>query len=116
MVSNAMNTHHMTTQPKKAAPAVDKTPATSGMKNTLTIDADNKKPRVRLLAELGLSSILPNTNTARIFAKATAGELDLTEAVAVMRQKANAVQGGNLAGLEETLTAQAVVLDAIFNE
>jgi hypothetical protein len=30
-----------------------------------------------LLAELGLSSILPNASTARTFAKAGIGELDL---------------------------------------
>jgi hypothetical protein len=44
------------------------------------------------------------------------GELDLTASVAVVREKAGAVQAGNRAGLEETLTAQAVALDAIFNE
>jgi hypothetical protein len=51
-----------------------------------------------------------------MFVKATVGELDLTESVGVMREKASAVHSGNLAGLEETLTAQAVALDAIFNE
>jgi hypothetical protein len=34
----------------------------------------------------------------------------------VVREKASAVQAGNLAGLEETLTAQLVALDSIFNE
>ena len=33
-----------------------------------------------------------------------------------MTDHTRAVQGGNLAGLETTLTAQAVALDAIFNE
>jgi hypothetical protein len=33
-----------------------------------------------------------------------------------MREKTSAVHSGSLAGLEETLTAQAVALDAIFNE
>jgi hypothetical protein len=51
-----------------------------------------------------------------MFVKATVGDLDLTESAGVMREKASAVQAGNLAGLEETLTAQAVALDAIFNE
>jgi hypothetical protein len=63
-----------------------------------------------------LSAILANTSTARSFAKATFGELDFAETVGVMREKASAVHSGNLAGLEETLTAQAVALDAIFNE
>ena len=106
----------VTTRPNKAAPVADKTQAASGTKNTLKIEGEDNTPRARLLAELGLSPILPNMNTARIFATASAGELDLTEAFAVMRKKASAVQAGDLAGLEETLTAQAVALDAIFNE
>jgi hypothetical protein len=69
-----------------------------------------------LLAELGLSPVLANTQTTRVFAKATTGDLDVTEAFAVMGEKASAVQAGNLAGLEDTLTSQAVTLNAIFNE
>jgi hypothetical protein len=72
--------------------------------------------RRRVLAEFGLSSIIPNTITARIFAKGSFGELDLTESVRAMTDHTRAVQAGNLAGLEVTLTAQAVALDATFNE
>jgi hypothetical protein len=91
-------------------------PSAQNSKNTLVTEGQQGKRRERLLAESGLSTILPNTNTARIFAKHTFGELDLTESVAVVREKASAVQAGNLAGLEEILTAQAIALDAIFNE
>jgi hypothetical protein len=100
----------VTTQPKKASPA---TPDT---KNTLAIKDREGKSRERLQAEMGLSAIIPNTSTARTFVKAIVGELDLTESVAVMGEKVKAVQAGNLAGLEGTLTAQAMALDAIFNE
>jgi hypothetical protein len=72
--------------------------------------------RERLRVEMGLSAVIPNTSTARTFVKAIVGELDLTESVTVMSEKVKAVQMGNLAGLEGTLTAQAVALDAIFNE
>jgi hypothetical protein len=106
----------VTIRSKKAAPVADGAPSTHNSKNTLVAKGQDTKPRRRLLAELGLSPILPNTNTARCFAKTTMGDLDLTESVAVMREKASAVHSGNLAGLEETLTAQAVALDAIFNE
>jgi len=68
------------------------------------------------LAELGLSPVLANTETTGVFARGTAGELDLTEAFAVMAEKTSAVQAGNLAELEEALTSQAVALNAIFNE
>lgn len=106
----------VTTKAKKVEPTTGSTPPGLNPKNTLTVEGQDTKPRARLLAELGLSSVVPNTSTARTFAKATTGELDLTESVAVMREKVSAVQGGNLTGLEETLTAQAVSLDAIFNE
>jgi hypothetical protein len=106
----------VTIQSKKAAPVAGGAPSAENSKSTLVTKGHDDKPRERLLAELGLSAILPSTTTARMFAKATFGELDLTEAVAVVREKASAVQAGNLAGLEETLTAQAVALDAIFNE
>jgi hypothetical protein len=106
----------VTIQSKKAAPGSGGAPSAQNSKNTLVTEGQQGKPHERILAELGLSAILLNTTTARIFAKATFGELDLTESVGVMREKARAVQAGNLAGLEETLTAQAVALDAIFNE
>ena len=106
----------MTLQSKKAAPVTGGAPPAENSNNTLVTEGQDTKPRGRLLAELGLSAILSNTTTARMFVKATVGELDLTESAGVMREKASAVHSGNLAGLEETLTAQAVALDAIFNE
>lgn len=106
----------MTTQPKKAAQDTSETPPKENSKNILNLQDQDTKPRARLLAELGLSAVLANTMTTRTFAKAAAGELDITEAFAVMNEKTRAVQAGDLAGLEETLTAQAVALNGIFNE
>jgi hypothetical protein len=106
----------MATRGRKAVPATHKAPAAPNPKNTLMTREHEGKPKERIIAELGLSSIFPNANTARAYAKATCGEIDLTESVGVMREKASAVQAGNLAELEATLTAQAVALDAIFNE
>ena len=106
----------MTLQSKTAAPVTGGAPPAENSNNTLVTEGQDTKPRGRLLAELGLSAILSNTTTARMFVKATVGDLDLTESAGVMREKASAVRAGNLAGLEETLTAQAVALDAIFNE
>jgi hypothetical protein len=104
------------TQPKKAARAAGHAQGSGDTKNTLNIKGQDNKPRGRLMAELGLSPILTNTNTTRTFSKAMAGELDITEAFTVMHEKTSAVRAGNLAALEETLTAQTVALDAIFNE
>lgn len=106
----------MANRPTKTAGATDKPPTTQNPENVLRVKEQEGKPRERVLAELGLSSIVPNTGTARTYAKGSVGELDLTESVSVMTEKVCAVQAGNLAGLEATLVAQAVALDAIFSE
>jgi hypothetical protein len=101
---------------KKAASIKAKGPFAPASKNSLLTEEQAGKTRERVLAELALSPIVPNANTIRVFGKTAIGNLDLTEAAAVMREKTGAVQAGDLTGLEETLTAQAVTLDAIFNE
>lgn len=106
----------MTTRAKKAAPAKSKGQVARAPRNALLTEEQAGKTAKRVLAELALSPIVPNANTIGIFGRTAIGELDLTETVAVMREKTGAVQAGNLSGLEETLTAQAVALDAIFNE
>ena len=106
----------MATKLTKAKATTGRTLAPPNTANTLITERPADKPRERVLAEFGLSSIVPSTSTARIFAKGSFGELDLTESVRVMTDHTRAVQAGNLAGLEATLTAQAVALDAIFNE
>ena len=74
------------------------------------------KPRQRIMAELGLSSVVPNVTTVRRYASATFGELDLPASIAVMSEQVAAVRAGALSGLEATLISQAVTLDMIFNE
>src|SRR3569832_1858442 len=73
------------------------------------------KTRERLLAAVGFSPCGANANTARTFVLDFAGELFITEAIAVMQAKAACVQCGVLSEVEATLAAQAVALDAIFN-
>ena len=67
--------------------AIKKTDSTADQmaakRNTLLTEHQEGRSRERLLAELGLSSILPNANTAQTFAKGGIGELDLTESVAL---------------------------------
>jgi hypothetical protein len=70
----------------------------------------------RFMAEIGLSAVTANTTTAMEFSKGTFGELDLTESLAVMREKTERVQRGDMSEVEATLTAQAATLDAMFNE
>ena len=94
-----------------------RTPArTRKSSNTLAVTEAAGKSRARLRAELGLSSIVPNSRTAQSFGKKQVGELDLCEVIDVMTEKARAVRSGDLTGLEEMLAVQAIALDAILNE
>lgn len=84
--------------------------------NVLRITGEKDKSRERQFAELGLSATALNAITARTFAQWVMGEIDLTESVTVMREKAGKVNSGDTSELEATLTAQAVSLDTIFSE
>lgn len=83
--------------------------------NVLEVTLEKGKRRELQLTEIGLSPCGANANTARLYAKPFAGELNITDAIAVMANKASKVQRGDLSEVEATLTAQAVALDAIFN-
>lgn len=83
--------------------------------NVLQITDNKRKSRERLLAEVGFSSCGANADTARTCAMAFAGELHISDAIAVLQSKAAQVQRGDLSDVEATLTAQAVALDSIFN-
>ena len=84
--------------------------------NTLTVKAPIGKSRERAMAEVAMSPIIVNAATARTFAAGTLGTIDITAAVAVMREKAEKAQAGDLTDAEATLMAQAVTLDMMFNE
>lgn len=76
-----------------------------------------EKSRERLLAELALSAVLPNANTAMKFSVGAVGRMDSAfELMEVLQTRADKVASGDLSDLETTLTAQAATLDTIFNE
>lgn len=105
----------MTTARKKAASkTTDAEKVTSA--NLLQIKQEQGKSKERQFAEIGLSPATLNTMTARIFSQGGVGEIDITEAVGVMRDKVGKVNAGDTSELEATLTAQSVSLDALFNE
>ncbi len=68
------------------------------------------------MAECGLSAVMANAATSRLYSNGTFSKSDLTETAAIMREKAEQVQRGDLSEVEATLTAQDATLDAIFNE
>ena len=93
-------------------PALAKTDDT----NTLKIAAEKDKSDSRLFAEVSLSSITLNAVTARKFSQYSMGEIDISESIKVVKDKAFKVNAGDTTALEATLTAQATALDTIFNE
>lgn len=103
----------MKTTRKKAV--ATKTPE-APKKNVLFMDSEAGKSSERILAECGLSAVMGNAATARMYRHGSFGELDINEVSAVMRDKAAKVKSGDLSDLEATLTAQAATLDTMFNE
>ena len=102
----------MTVKPKALQ---KKTPAKATDSNQLKIKHDSEKSENRLFAEIGLSTTVLNAATASVFTKGILGEIDLTEAVTVMKEKVSKVHAGDVKRLEAILTVQATSLDTIFN-
>ena len=80
----------------------------------LNVTEEEGKSKERKLAEVQLSPTILNTITTQSFIKSISGDVDLTEAVAVMQEKSDKITAGDLDELESTLTAQVVSLNAIF--
>ncbi len=83
---------------------------------TMEIMNDNHKSPDRKIAEIGLSASAQNAATTFIFSKSHLKNIEFIEICTVMDEKINEVCMGDLTGLEATLTAQTVSLDAIFHE
>lgn len=82
--------------------------------HALIVENEKGKSEHRKLAEIKLSSSVLNTLTTEAFTKSLLGEIDFTEAVAVMKEKSDKIIAGDLSELESTLTAQVVSLNAIY--
>lgn len=83
---------------------------------TCEISPNEGESQASALARFALSATAANAMTAARFAAGDFGKLDLTESIIAVRQKAEAVKANDLSDIEATLTAQAVALDAMFNE
>ena len=93
------------------------TPKTN-TKNQLRLSQNEhgNKSKERIEAELAQSTEVLNTQTIRLFTQGTIGIVDATESFMLMKEKTAQVRSGDLSGPEAILTAQAIALDAIFNE
>lgn len=76
--------------------------------------SESKTSSGKQLAEAGLSSVLLNTYTSRMYAQAAAGDMDFTECFKVVVDKAKKITKNDTSELEITLSAQVGSLDAIF--
>ena len=83
---------------------------------TVSLLKQEGKSAERQRAEFGMSPVVGNVATASSFAKGSFGALELADCIDVMDEKVGRVKAGDLSDVEATLTAQAVTLDAIFNE
>lgn len=84
--------------------------------NTIKVIEEEGESKEHQIARLGLSPTVAAAVTATKFAKGAVGEMDLTETVAVVRDRVRKVKEGDLSDVEATLTAQAMTLDSIFHE
>lgn len=101
----------MTTK-KKALPTA--TPTFGA--NDLPVFAKSGDSHERVIAEMAAAGIVSSARTMQAYSKGMLGELKLSDCVEALRKGAQAVQGGDLAGAETMLTAQASALNAIFSE
>ena len=92
-------------------------PATVDKANSLTLKGPvNGLDRDRIMCDLVSQGIVTNAGNAMTFAKAPLGELSLTDMVESLQAAGEAVNRNDLAAAERMLYAQAVTLNAIFNE
>ena len=90
----------------------------SGQKkaNVIQVETVNGLSKDRQMADLSLNPLVRNANTAMQFSQRIFGQLDIGESISVTKEKANKLKGGDLSEVESTLMAQALTLDAMFNE
>ena len=116
-----MSTKPKQSKPQKPITAKAKTaPATTTKPKNLAallITREEGKSDGRVLAESVHSMVTGNATTAWRFTQGGGSrDLDINDSVAVFQAQAAKVQQGNMSDVEALLTAQTMVLDAIFNE
>jgi hypothetical protein len=76
-------------------------------------DAVSKECKI---ATVSLCPIATNANTLINFSNGLFGKPNLSESVSALREKVDQLKADNLSNIEETLAAQAITLNSIFNE
>ena len=105
-----------TSRDERSTPAVPATTAErSPQSNVLSLTLKPNQSKLAALAELAVSGLETNAITLVQFTRPITGEADLTEIVRALNDLTNRVQRGNLDDLEAWLSAQAAVLNVMFN-
>ncbi|WP_297325599.1 hypothetical protein [Nitrosomonas sp.] len=81
---------------------------------SINIKVNQNKSDQGKMAEVQLCPTILNTITTQCFTKSVIGEVDLTEAIEVMKVKSDTIIAGDLSELESTLSAQVASLNGIF--
>src|SRR5437879_5908340 len=92
-----------------------KTP-TPGKAQCLEVALEPGKTPGRQYAEVAAHGLAGNALTLVNFSSPALGELSLTDSVAVLKEKAGALNRGDMREAEALLCAQAAALNAIFTE
>lgn len=82
----------------------------------LQVKLEEGKTKEEKMAELCLSPFATNAHTATLFAQGTFGEVGLGESITVVQNHAKKIRSCDLSDLENTLAAQVLVLNVMFNE
>jgi hypothetical protein len=107
---------------KKAKPTqVAITEESQGLGSTkprtaIQITLDPSKTEHQQLAEISVSPVLRGMSAAKSWMERQTGEIGINEAIEVAQKYADAASNGDLAFAKSMLVAQAITLDAIFND
>lgn len=101
--------------PKALVPAVpEKPPAPKS--RLLQVALPPGKTMERASTDMAAQGLLSNASLVLRYSAAEQGELSLTDMVASLKDTGDAVNRGDLQGVEQMLSAQAISLNAIFGE
>lgn len=106
-------------KPAAKAPATAKPPAAEAAPapvGHIQITRDESRTEFQQMADASLSTLTRNASTGREWTQKLMGEVGINEAMTVYRERAAEVTAGELAAAKQMLMAQAMTLDAIFND
>ncbi len=84
-------------------------------RNSLTLKEVDGKTKDRVIAEAYMSPETVNASVVTDWGQRWVADLSLNDSIAILREKAEKVRGGDLSDMEATLVSQVRSLDMIFS-